>query len=581
MSEENTVNTAPAARLKAWAAAAVPLLRKYLTPELGKRAAVCLFMLALLLCECVTCFIGKSDTDSVFNPFIQGMWLYLAIFGASILPGGVATRILLTIFIAVMGAVAAAGGFLHLRFALDMDCDTFFVLAASSTSEVGEFLGRFLTWQLLVILLAALVLCGGMIALVWRTKFVRSCLNTAVALLLVLPFGINCIRYSSSNELDRIYSRSNLPRLATGYFIYRGRFQKLLALEKAPKLPDGIRTLPGGEAVVGVLVIGESANGSHLGVYGYPRDTTPELAKRGNSCLVYDDAISPFANTSAALYYMLTDAHLVCGNSNAAFTMIDVFKAAGWRVALVSNQARWGKHDGPIGVLTAHCDRRVYTREHSAAPFDENVLPEAAAELRRHSGGKLLLIVHLMGSHQEAASRYPRERARFDNVRDACNADMNGDTARELNEYDNSIAYTDHVLGSILGELEKLSCPAFMLYVSDHSDVGSWSGYRRFRAAGSTIPDVYEVPFVLWSNPAYRRAFPEFWARAARNVHAPLQTDRLIWSCLSAARITFAGFPAGEDIFSGGEYRPAAKRMTGNAEYRPSPAKLKLRRIAK
>ena len=573
MSNKKTSGILDAARLKELAAAAVVWVRGFLTPELGKRTAVCAFMLFLLWCECVSCFIGKANTDSIGNPFIQGAWLYLAIFGLSLIPGGRATRILLTFWLAVFGAVAAVGIFLHLRFALDMDCDTFFVLAASSTSEIAEFVDRFLTWRLVLVIVVTAILCGGMIALVWRTKFRRSYLNTAVALLLTLPFVINCIRYAAGGEMNRIYTRSNLPRLVSGYFVYRNRFDHLLKLEKNPATPSGVRMLPGGEKVVGVMVIGESAHCCHWGVYGYPRDTTPEIAKHREECLVYDDAVAAIPHTTGALYYMLTDARLFKRKS-AAFTMIDIFKAAGWRVVLISNQTRWGKYDGPIGIITAHCDRRIYLHEEMGHPYDMDILPFLKKELDGASAGRVLIIAHLMGSHQSFESRYPKDFSRFDQVRDQCNAGMKEKHARELNEYDNSIAYTDRVLGAIIAQLENRAYPAFMLYCSDHSEIGDWGKYRNARAAGTVIPEVYEVPLVLWSNAVYRQTFPEFVAGAARNVHMPLQTDRLIWSCLSASRITFDKFPSGQDIFSP-RFRPAKKRPMGKApDYHPSAAKL-------
>ena len=580
MAEEIRQNHDFIPRLKKTAAALWAQVRGSLTPELGKRAAVCLFMLLLLLCECISCFIVKSDTDSFMNPFIQGMWLYLAIFGFSILPGGRAAKILLTFFLAVMSAVAATGIFLHLRFALDIDCDSFFVLAASSTEEVREFLSRFLSWQMALMVLAAAAVCGGMIALVWRTKYPRSRWNTAIALLLALPFVVNCIRYSASGDAERIYSRSNLPRLVSGYFIYRGEYAKMLELEKHPKTPSGMRQLPGGENLIGVLVIGESANSGHWGAYGYPRDTTPEIDRRRDSCLVFDDVVAPYPITPAALQYMLTDAR-IDGKKRwrADFTLVDAFKAAGWRVVLISNQTRWGKYDGPIGILTAHCDQRIYLREKKKKRFDADVVPELRDELRRAGGKRVLIIAHLMGSHQEFSMRYPKEFARFDNVRDRCNANMKEKHARELNEYDNSIAYTDVVLGAILRELEALERPAFMLYCSDHSELGDWSGQHHARSAAAAVPDVFEVPCVLWTNGEYRRRFPKFIARAARNVHAPVQTDRLIWSVLSAAQIDFDGFPRDEDIFSGELYRPPKQRLIAGTPYRPSKTKLKLREV--
>lgn len=79
--------------------------------------------------------------------------------------------------------------------------------------------------------------------------------------------------------------------------------------------------------------------------------------------------------------------------------------AAGWRVVLISNHNRWGRKDGPIGILTAHCDRRIYMQDLVRYPFDGDMLPVLEDELRKASGGRLLIIVHLMGSHHNFSAR--------------------------------------------------------------------------------------------------------------------------------------------------------------------------------
>ena len=582
MSEQNgndagTPCGGDACRAKRAAGSLRARLKGLLKPEILKPAAVCFFMLFLLWCECAAFFFSKAEVHSILRPFIKGMGLYLAIFGLSIIPGGRTTKILLTFWLALMGVVAAVGIFLYLRFALDMNSDCFFVLAVSSKAETKEFLDRFLTWKLALALCAAAAVCGGMIAFVWRTKFKRSRLNTAVSLLLVLPFVLQSAIYLAVEKVpELIYSQSNLPRAAFGYFAYRKKLSRLMKLEKAPRLPSGIKPLAGSEKLVGVLAIGESANCNHWGAYGYPRNTTPQIGKRADNCIVYDDAVAAAAWTGGAIYRMFTDATV--SRWRVRFTFIDVLKAAGWRVVLISNHNRWGRKDGPIGILTAHCDRRIYMQDIMKDPFDGDMLPVLEEELRNASGGRLLVVVHLIGSHNNFSARYPRNFARFDGVRDQCNSGMIDEHAKELNEYDNSIAYTDSVLGGILERLEKLTGPAFMIYCSDHSETGGWSGYRYARSAATAIPDIYEIPFVFWTNEEYRRAFPQFVADAAGNRHAPIQTDRLIWSIISAAQVTFDEFPYEKDIFSGGRYRPPEVRwMKYKTPYRPSAAKRKLR----
>ena len=577
MAETHTERSARTDRLKKYAAALSVRLRGYATAELGKRAAVCAFMLFLLWCECVAFFFSKTEVHSILRPFLKGVGFYLAIFGLSILPGGRATKILLTFWLALMGLTAAVGIFLYLRFALDMNSDCFFVLAASSASEAREFFDRFLNWKLAAALIAAFAVCGAMIALVWRTKFPRSRVNTAVALFFVLPFLGQCAIYLIvEKDPVLIYSQSNLPRSLCGYFTYRKRLSRMLRLEKRPQLPPGIKSLAGPGPMTGVFVVGESANGNHWGAYGYPRDTTPQIGRRLDSCIVYDDAVAAAAWTGGAIYRMFTDATVFSPRSR--FTFIDVLRAAGWRVVLISGHNRWGRKDGLIGIITAHCDKRIYMYDIMKYPFDMDAVPVLEKELRDAPDGKLMVIVHLMGSHNNFSSRYPRDFSRFGGVRDQCNSHMSEEHARELNEYDNTIAYTDLVLGGVLKLLEKRTGPAFMIYCSDHSETGSWSGYRYARSAEVAIPDIYEIPFVFWANGEYRREFPQFWADAARNRHAPMQADTLIWSIVSAAQVTFDKFPRDRDIFSGADYRPPELRlMKYKTPYRPSAAKQKLR----
>lgn len=152
-----------------------------------------------------------------------------------------------------------------------------------------------------------------------------------------------------------------------------------------------------------------------------------------------------------------------------------------------------------------------------------------------------------MGSHSEFCSRYPGNFSRFNGTRDRYTGNMNDEHLREFNEYDNSIAYTDAVLGGILELLEREPRPAFMLYISDHSELGEWSGHTRSAATG--IPDFFEIPCLLWTNPQYKADFPELVKAAEKNRHLPLQSDQLFYAILSAARITYDGFPNEYDFF--------------------------------
>ncbi|MGN0872504.1 MAG: sulfatase-like hydrolase/transferase, partial [Victivallales bacterium] len=147
------------------------------------------------------------------------------------------------------------------------------------------------------------------------------------------------------------------------------------------------------------------------------------------------------------------------------------------------------------------------------------------------------------------------------------------DDIAQIDEYDNSIRFTDLLLGKILAKLNDLQYPAFFLYVSDHGECPE-KIHRSPRAGSSALPEVYEIPFVLYANPKYREKYPFFMTSAAANQHKSYQTDWVMYAFFSAARITFEQFPYEKDIFSD-KFVPPKKRFLGssNVEYhlRKSP----------
>ena len=68
-----------------------------------------------------------------------------------------------------------------------------------------------------------------------------------------------------------------------------------------------------------------------------------------------------------------------------------------------------------------------------------------------------LIVVHLFGSHFPYGLRYPTTFAKFSG------------TSKAIDGYDNSIVYTDYILGEAFGMAEKASVDA-VVYFSDHGE---------------------------------------------------------------------------------------------------------------
>jgi len=65
-----------------------------------------------------------------------------------------------------------------------------------------------------------------------------------------------------------------------------------------------------------VMVIGESTTRRHLGIYGYPRETTPHFKRKQNELLIYSDVVSTSATTIQSLKKALTLNNFKTQNKN-------------------------------------------------------------------------------------------------------------------------------------------------------------------------------------------------------------------------------------------------------------------------
>ena len=96
-----------------------------------------------------------------------------------------------------------------------------------------------------------------------------------------------------------------------------------------------------------------------------------------------------------------------------------------------------------------------------------------------------------------------------------------------VNNYDNTITFTDMILGKIVGMLKARGGSSWMFYVSDH---GESVDSPRFRMPSD--PSLWELPMVFWTSPEYRSAHAGLMAKARAYTDAPLQSDLLFATIL-------------------------------------------------
>nr|EIQ9634114.1 sulfatase-like hydrolase/transferase [Escherichia coli] len=123
---------------------------------------------------------------------------------------------------------------------------------------------------------------------------------------------------SFEDSLPRLTSRMEPAapwQMITGYFEYRSQLASLQALLKEnSSLPPlaNLTDASGNAPRTLVLVIGESTQRGHMSLYGYPRETTPqldELHKTDKNLTVFNDVVTSRPYTIEILQQALTFAN--------------------------------------------------------------------------------------------------------------------------------------------------------------------------------------------------------------------------------------------------------------------------------
>lgn len=135
--------------------------------------------------------------------------------------------------------------------------------------------------------------------------------------------------------------------------------------------------------------------------------------------------------------------------------------------------------------------------------LDGILAPSLAHFLAQNPVQDRVVVLHQAGSHGPAYyRRYPDEFKRFTPTCES-NALQSCTQEQIINTYDNTIAYTDHVLATLIRQLAQQSnYQAALLYVSDHGESTGEHGLYLHGAPYLLAPDQQtQVPLLTWFGP--------------------------------------------------------------------------------
>lgn len=233
-----------------------------------------------------------------------------------------------------------------------------------------------------------------------------------------------------------------------------------------------------------VLIVGESVCVDNMSLYGYTRSTTPQVEAQRKQIKLFNQAISGAPYTALSVPLSLTaDSVLSHDIHNYPDNIINMANQAGFQTFWLSSQSAFRQNGTAVTSIAMRAMETVYVRG-----FDELLLPHLSQALQQNTQQKKLIVLHLNGSHEPACSAYPQSSAVFQpqDDQDAC--------------YDNSIHYTDSLLGQVFELLKDRR--ASVMYFADHGlerDPTKKNVY--FHGGREASQQAYHVPMFIWYSP--------------------------------------------------------------------------------
>ena len=303
--------------------------------------------------------------------------------------------------------------------------------------------------------------------------------------------------------------------------------------------------------VLTIIVAGETARSRDFSLNGYARETNPELAKR--DVVSFTDVHSCGTATAVSLPCMFsnyTRDDYTYEKGISTEDLLDVLHHAGFAVEW------WDDNTGDKGIA-ARLPKRSFTNFENAefcasGECTDGIFMQHLEAFAPTITEDTVLVLHQIGSHGPTYHlRYPSD---FGPFQPACNtAEFTNCSPEEIvNAYDNTIAYTDHILSQTIDFLQaQEGLTTSLLYVSDHGEsLGEGGLYLHGTPYFMAPEEQTKVPMILWLSEDFKDRFEISEECLVANADAPLSHDNLFHSVLGLLDIKTDALDEKLDIFA-------------------------------
>lgn len=277
-----------------------------------------------------------------------------------------------------------------------------------------------------------------------------------------------------------------------------------------------------------VLVIGEASRAANWQLYGYNRQTNPQLSQTDN-VVIYKNVVTQSNATHKSVPLILSS--VSSDNHSEIYErqgIVQLYKDAGFRTLVVSCQA---PNRALVQMMSDEADRTVYMNGLHDGAMLEPLRDAIAAD-----SSDLFVVLHTYGSHFNYRERYPDSFSHFTPDDDVSITKKNRE--RMVNAYDNSIIYTDWFLSEVIATLDSADICSAMFYCADHGE-DLYDDHRgRFLHSSPTITYYQAHTACLgWFSDEWLTLYPEKGLAASSNAIAPATTHSVFHTVAQMADI--------------------------------------------
>lgn len=303
-----------------------------------------------------------------------------------------------------------------------------------------------------------------------------------------------------------------------------------------------------------VLIVGEAARYDHWGINGYPRNTSPQI-KELNNLVSFDDVASGGTMTILSVPQIITRADAATyDNHKKEKSILAAFKEAGYYSCWISNQSHYGL-TGNIGMHFNDGDTAMYcghgeNEGNFTGSYDYEVVNDMKKVISSDKHKDVFIIVHLIGSHWRYVLRYPPEFQVFKPTSDRNKSLVTRPPIDQIiNEYDNSILYTDHVIRSIADLINQAGACGSVLFVSDHGE--NLNDNNDGLYFHSFVPNYItaKVPLFVWLSDKYAAKYPGLIENLKLNKQQKISSaESVFYTMIDIGQLSISGYDSTKSL---------------------------------